>query len=41
MRKENVGTTHVIGIGDGVSYEMIKKGAIEGGGEYLFIKNNK
>ena len=28
MKKENVGKTHVIGIGEGGSYEMIKKGAI-------------
>lgn len=28
MKKNSVSTTHVIGIGDGVSFDMIKKGAI-------------
>jgi len=32
MRKENISTTHAIGIGNGVSFDMIRRGAIEGGG---------
>jgi len=36
-----VATTHAIGIGDGVSMDMIRRGASEGGGEHLFIMDNK
>jgi len=32
MRKNNIATTHLVGVGDGVSYDMIKKGAVQGGG---------
>ncbi len=41
MKNSNIGTTHTIGIGDGVSFDMIRRGAIEGGGEHIFIMNNK
>ena len=30
-----------MGIGDGVSFDMIRMGAIEGGGEHIFIMDNK
>lgn len=32
MKANNVATTHAIGIGNGVSFDMIRRGAIEGGG---------
>jgi hypothetical protein len=32
MKKENISTTHTVGIGNGVSFDMIRRGAIEGGG---------
>lgn len=32
MRHENVATTHMVGIGNGVSFDMIKMGAQNGGG---------
>jgi hypothetical protein len=41
MKNSKIATTHVIGIGNGVSFDMIRRGAIEGGGEHLFIMNNK
>lgn len=41
MRQNNVSTTHTIGIGNGVSFDMIRRGAIEGGGEHIFIMDNK
>lgn len=41
MRQSNIATTHAIGIGNGVSFDMIRRGAIEGGGEHLFIMDNK
>lgn len=40
MRQSSIATTHVIGIGNGVSFDMIRRGAIEGGGEHLFIMDN-
>lgn len=27
MRKNNVAVTHMVGVGDGVSYDMIRRGA--------------
>lgn len=41
MKASNIAYTHVIGIGNGVSFDMIRRGAKEGGGEHLFIMNNK
>ena len=41
MRQKNIATTHAIGIGNGVSFDMIRRGAIEGGGEHMFIMDNK
>ena len=41
MKLNNVSTTHTIGIGNGVSFDMIRRGAIEGGGEHIFIMDNK
>lgn len=41
MKHSNIATTHAIGIGNGVSFDMIRRGAIEGGGEHLFIMDNK
>jgi hypothetical protein len=41
MRANNVATTHIIGIGNGVSFDMIRRGAIEGGGEHIFIMDSK
>jgi len=32
MKQSNVSTTHAVGIGNGVSFDMIRRGAIEGGG---------
>jgi len=32
MRKDNISFTHAVGIGNGVSFDMIRRGAIEGGG---------
>ena len=37
MKDKNVGVTHMVGIGNGVSFDMIRRGAIAGGGEHLFI----
>jgi hypothetical protein len=41
MKQNNIATTHTIGIGNGVSFDMIRRGAIEGGGEHVFIMDNK
>lgn len=41
MKDKGVGTTHMVGIGDGVSFDMIRKGALNGGGEHLFILKNE
>jgi hypothetical protein len=41
MKQNNIATTHAIGIGNGVSFDMIRRGAIEGGGEHIFIMDNK
>jgi hypothetical protein len=41
MKNSNIATTHAVGIGNGVSFDMIRRGAIEGGGEHLFILDNK
>ena len=32
MKKKNISTTHTVGIGNGVSFDLIRRGAIEGGG---------
>lgn len=32
MKNKKVATTHMIGVGDGVSFDMIRKGALNGGG---------
>lgn len=41
MKASNIATTHMVGIGNGVSFDMIRRGSIEGGGEHLFIMDNK
>lgn len=41
MHEKNIATTHMVGIGNGVSFNMIEKGAKEGGGEHMFIMNEK
>lgn len=41
MKASKIAFTHVVGIGSGVSFDMIRRGAKEGGGEHLFIMNNK
>lgn len=41
IRQNNVATTHAVGIGNGVSFDMIRRGSIEGGGEHIFIMDNK
>lgn len=41
MKKRNIATTHMVGIGYGISFDMIRRGAIEGGGEHLFVMNNE
>jgi hypothetical protein len=41
MRQGNIATTHIVGIGKGVSFGMIRRGAFKGGGEHLFIMDNK
>jgi hypothetical protein len=41
MKINDIATTHIIGIGNGVSFDMIRRGAQEGGGEHMFIENNK
>jgi hypothetical protein len=30
----------MVGVGDGVSFDLIRKGALKGGGEHLFIMKN-
>ena len=41
MKTNNVAVTHMVGIGNGVSFEMVRKGAIAGGGEHMFIMKNE
>ena len=41
MKNNNIAITHMVGIGDGVSFDMIRRGASSGGGEHLFIMNNE
>lgn len=41
MKQNNVGVTHMVGIGDGVSFDMIKRGAKNSGGEHMFIMKNE
>lgn len=31
----------MVGVGDGVSFDLIRKGALRGGGEHLFIMKNE
>ena len=40
MRKQNICTTHTVGIGNGVSFDLVRQGAAEGGGQNMFINNN-
>lgn len=40
MKDSNIATTHMVGVGQGVSFDMIKRGALRGGGESLFIMDN-
>ena len=37
MNEKNVAYTHMVGIGNGVSFDMIRRGSIAGRGEHLFI----
>lgn len=37
MNKKNIAITHMIGVGNGISFDLIKNAAIAGGGEHLFI----
>lgn len=37
MKKKNIATTHMVGVGNGVSFDLIKRGAMAGSGEHLFI----
>ena len=37
MNNQMIATTHMVGIGNGVSFNMIERGAKEGGGEKMFI----
>lgn len=37
MNTNLIATTHMVGIGNGVSFNMIETGAKEGGGEHMFI----
>jgi hypothetical protein len=30
----------MVGVGDGVSFDLIRKGSLNGGGEHLFIMKN-
>ncbi len=32
MKEKNVATTHMVGVGDGVSFDLIRRGSIKGGG---------
>jgi hypothetical protein len=32
MKDKNVATSHMVGVGDGVSFDLIKRGALKGGG---------
>lgn len=41
MKKNKVAVTHTVGVGDGVSFDMIRRGSMEGGGEHTFIKDIK
>lgn len=41
MKEKNVATTHMVGVGDGVSFDLIRRGSIKGGGEHLFIMKNQ
>lgn len=40
IRQNNIGSVHTVGIGSGVSFDMIRRGALEGGGEHIFIMKN-
>lgn len=41
MKDKNIATVHMVGVGNGVSFDMIKRGANRGGGEHLFVMDNK
>lgn len=40
MRRKNIATTHMVGIGNGISFDMIRNGTTEGGGENFFVMSN-
>lgn len=40
IKNKNIATTHTVGIGNGVSFDLIRRGAANGKGEHLFIMNN-
>jgi len=40
MKERNNAFTHTVGIGNGVSFDMIRRGAAAGGGEHTFIKDD-
>lgn len=41
MKDKRIATTHTIGVGNGVSFDLIKKGALKGGGEHFFVMKNE
>lgn len=41
INEKNIGTVHTVGVGSGVSFDLIRRGAQNGGGEHLFIMNNE
>lgn len=40
IKDKNIATVHTVGVGDGISFDMIKRGANRGGGQYLFVMDN-
>ena len=41
MYTSKIARTHMVGVGDGVSYDMIRIGANVGGGEHMFIMDEE
>lgn len=41
IHNKNIGTTHTVGVGSGVSFDLIRRGAQNGGGEHMFIMDNE
>lgn len=39
IKNNGIATTHMIGIGSGVSFDMIRRGAKAGCGEHIFIND--